>query len=253
MNSANSAAKPRQQLIPPQPEKKKSPRGKPRLVRRPPQQQPALRITPYAWAKLVYLRDAGPTEIGGFGISAPGDALLIEDVRLVKQSCDWASVSFDDDAVAEFFDEQVDRGRRPAEFGRVWVHTHPGDSPSPSSTDEETFARVFGACDWAVMLILAAGGASYARLRFSAGPGGSLVVPVELAFEAPFEASDHRAWQEEYDACVTPLSRATETKVAELAKGVDDPYWDAPAGWFDDMPGAEAVSWGGEAADERWW
>jgi proteasome lid subunit RPN8/RPN11 len=253
MNSAHSAAMPRLLPIPPPP-KKKSPRGKPRLVRRPPRQQPALRVTPYAWAKLVYLRDAGPTEIGGFGISAPGDALLIEDVRLVRQSCDWASVAFDDQAVAEFFDEQVDQGRRPAEFGRVWVHTHPGDSPSPSSTDEETFARVFGGCDWAVMLILAAGGASYARLRFSAGPGDSLVVPVELAFEAPFEGSDQQAWQEEYDACVTPLTKVTAAADAgRPASGADDPYWDAPLGWFDDMPGAETVSWREEAADERWW
>ena len=30
--------------------------------------EPVLRFTPYAWAKLLWLRDAGPTEIGGFGI-----------------------------------------------------------------------------------------------------------------------------------------------------------------------------------------
>ena len=30
---------------------------------------PPLRFSPTAWAKLVYLRDAGPTEIGGFGIT----------------------------------------------------------------------------------------------------------------------------------------------------------------------------------------
>ena len=47
----------------------------------------------------------------------------------------------------------------------------PDDCPSPSSVDEETFARVFGGCDWAVMFILARGGATYARLRFNTGPG----------------------------------------------------------------------------------
>src|SRR5688572_2775875 len=87
---------------------KKKPSGKPKLIRRRPQ-HPALRLTPYAWAKLLTLRDAGPTEIGGFGISAPGDPLLVEDVCLVKQRCDWASVTFDDAAVADFFDEQVDQ------------------------------------------------------------------------------------------------------------------------------------------------
>ena len=99
------------------------------------------------------------------GSRRAGDLLLVEDVRLVRQTCDWASVAFDDAAVADFFDEQVDAGRQPEEFGRIWVHTHPGDSAGPSLTDEETFARVFGGCDWAVMLILARAARRYARLR----------------------------------------------------------------------------------------
>jgi proteasome lid subunit RPN8/RPN11 len=101
------------------------------------------------------MRDAGPTEIGAFGLSAPRQPLLVEDVRLVTQRCDWASVEFEDSAVADYFDEQVDRGCAPEEFGRIWVHTHPGGSAEPSLVDEETFARVFGACDWAVMFIRA--------------------------------------------------------------------------------------------------
>ena len=186
------------------PRPKKAPSGKPKLIRRRPQ-RPTLRLSPYAWAKLLFLRDAGPTEIGGFGISAPGQPLLVEDVRLVTQRCDWASVDFQDTAVADYFDEQVDRGRRPEEFGRIWVHTHPGASPAPSATDEETFRRVFGACDWAVMFILAAGGASYARLQFGVGPGGSMEIPVELDYGAEFEASARDAWQEEYATCVSPI------------------------------------------------
>ena len=39
---------------------------------------PRLRFRPTAWAKLLFLRDAGPTEVGGFGISAPDDLLLVE-------------------------------------------------------------------------------------------------------------------------------------------------------------------------------
>jgi hypothetical protein len=45
---------------------------------------PPLRLTPTAWAKLVYLRDAGPTEIGGFGITPSDDLLLVEDIQLVR-------------------------------------------------------------------------------------------------------------------------------------------------------------------------
>ena len=49
----------------------------PRRLRRP-SRRPTLRFTPYAWAKLVFLRDLGPAEVGGFGISADDDLLLIE-------------------------------------------------------------------------------------------------------------------------------------------------------------------------------
>ncbi|MEQ8835429.1 MAG: Mov34/MPN/PAD-1 family protein, partial [Lacipirellulaceae bacterium] len=114
-------------------------------------------------------RDAGETEIGGFGISSAEDLLLVEDLVLVEQQADWASVEFKDTAVADFYDSQVDRGRTPEQFARIWIHTHPGDSPRPSGTDEETFARVFGSCNWAVMFILAQKGASYARLQFGVG------------------------------------------------------------------------------------
>ena len=42
---------------------------------------PALRFTPYAWAKLLYLRDRGDSEVGGFGITSRDDLLLVKDVR----------------------------------------------------------------------------------------------------------------------------------------------------------------------------
>lgn len=196
-NNVSPAATPRRKSS-------RRPRGKPRLIRRRPA-HPAIRLNPYAWAKLLYLRDAGATEIGGFGISAVDDPLLLEDVALVAQRCDWASVAFDDDAVADHFDRQVELGRQPQEFGRVWVHTHPGNCPRPSATDEETFARVFGPCEWAVMLIVASGGASYARLAYNVGPGGSWEIPVEVAFEAEFAGADFEAWQLEYDRSVRPV------------------------------------------------
>src|SRR5665213_1188585 len=134
--------------------------------------KPTLRFTPPAWAKLLYLRDRGPPEIGAFAITVPGDPLFVQDIRLMRQVCCPVTVQFDDAAVADFFDEQVDQGRRPEEFSRIWLHTHPCDSAQPSLTDEETFARCFGCTDWALMFILARGGETYARLRFNVGPGG---------------------------------------------------------------------------------
>jgi hypothetical protein len=163
---------------------------------------PVLRFSPTAWAKLLYLRDLGDTEVGGFGISADDDLLLVEDVQLVKQVSTGASVLLDDNAVADFFDRQVDLGREPSRFGRLWIHTHPGNFAEPSQTDETTFARVFGRTDWAIMFIVARGGQCHARLRFHVGPGGDVDLPVEVDYRGPFLASDHAAWREEYAACV---------------------------------------------------
>jgi proteasome lid subunit RPN8/RPN11 len=188
---------------------------------------PTIRLTPYAWAKLLYLRDLGPTEIGGFGISRTEDLLLIEDLCLVRQRCDYASVELEDAAVADFFDELVDVGRRPEEFGRIWVHTHPGKSARPSLTDEATFTRVFGACQWSVMLIVARGGETYARLKFGVGPGGSFEAPVEVDYDAPFQASDAQAWRAEYDACVDalePVNLEAGQGAGELAR-LDENDW----------------------------
>jgi hypothetical protein len=172
-----------------------------RARRRP--KRPPLRLTPYAWSKLLALRDLDETEVGGFGVSSPHDLLLIEDVHLVRQQCTSVTVKFDDESVADYFDQQVDQGRTPEQFGRIWIHTHPGDSPQPSSTDEATFARCFGAADWAVMFIVARGGQTYARLRFGADPGGALILPVEVDFRTAFAAANPEAWQAEYGQMVS--------------------------------------------------
>ena len=119
------------------------------------------------------------------------------------------TVAFEDEAVADFFDRQVDRGLQPEQFARIWVHTHPGDCPEPSLTDERTFDRAFGKSNWAVMFILARGGRSYARLRFNVGPGGAMRMPTQVDYSRPFSGSDVVAWEAEYQANVVDASAAT--------------------------------------------
>lgn len=169
---------------------------------------PSLRFRPTAWAKLVFVRDLGETEVGGFAITAPDDLLFVHDIRLVKQISTRVSVDFDRQDVADFLDEQADREPRreprPEQRGRIWVLTHPGEWANPSTTDEETFCRVLGCRQWAVMFILASGGKTYARLRFNVGPGGEIAIPVRVDYSQPFAASNQRAWEEEYLACVQP-------------------------------------------------
>jgi hypothetical protein len=145
-----------------------------------PRETLALVFSPLAWLKLQFFLHAGETEVGGFGISAERDPLYVEEFVTVRQATTPVSVEFADDAVADHFDACVDAGLPPARFARVWCHTHPGDSPTPSHTDERTFARVFGRCDWSVMFVLSRTGRTYARLAFAAGPGGSLLLPVEV-------------------------------------------------------------------------
>ena len=212
-----------------------------RWNRRPP--RPSLRFSPYAWAKLVYLRDRGETEIGGFGLSAEDDPLAVIDVLTVKQRCTPVTVAFDDAAVADLFDELVDQGIRPERFGRVWIHTHPGDCPLPSSTDEATFQRAFGRTDWSVMAILACGGASYARLSFHTGPGGALRIPVRVDYGQPFDAADWEAWEQEYVEHVIaaplflPLSPPGEAGTDLIGELSREP-WEWEGDFYDGTPRA---------------
>jgi len=149
----------------------------------------------------LYLRDLGPTEVGGFGISTPGDLLFVQDIQLVGQHCTESFVAFDDIGVADFFEDQIDLGRKPEEVGRIWIHTHPGCCPQPSPTDIDTFNRVFGNCDWGVMFIIARSGNTSAELHWKAG-SASLPMDVEVDFSKPFAGSDHTIWDEEYHTTV---------------------------------------------------
>lgn len=166
--------------------------------------RPSLRFSPYAWARLVYLRDRGETEIGGFGLSAPDDPLFVVDLLVPKQRTTVTTVRFDDASVADLVDDCVDRGFRPEQFGRVWIHSHPGRCPLPSFVDEATFRRVFGRTEWSVMAIVARGGARYARLAFHVGPGGALELPVRVDYRRPFAGADVALWEREYALNVVP-------------------------------------------------
>ena len=133
---------------------------------------------------------------------------------MVKQSCTVTTVAFDDGSVADFFDTQVQRGLKPDQFARVWIHTHPGNSAEPSLTDEATFARVFGNTDWAVMFILACGGDSYARLRLDVDRDAKMgldaegeeefLLTTEIDFTETFPEARFEAWRQEYDQYVSP-------------------------------------------------
>jgi len=174
----------------------------------------ALRFSPTAWAKLLYFRDKSDNEVGGFGITDPDDLLFVKEFVTVKQEVTAVSVKFDDEAVANFFEDQVDLGRKPEQFARIWLHSHPGNSPEPSFVDEETFERVFGNCQWAVLFVVAQDNKTYAKLNFNVGPGGQALIPTVIDYGQDFGPSDHELWDAEYAANI----KATEwlsTRTAE--------------------------------------
>ncbi len=163
----------------------------------------ALRFSPTAWAKLLYFRDKSDNEVGGFGIAEPDDLLFVKEFITVKQEVSCVSVRFDDEAVADLFDMQVDLGRKPEQFARIWLHSHPGDSPTPSATDEETFQRVFGNCQWAVMFVISQKNNTHVRLSFNVGPGGQVLIPTEVDYSEDFGGSDRELWDTEYAANIS--------------------------------------------------
>jgi proteasome lid subunit RPN8/RPN11 len=148
------------------------------------------------------MRDMTDNEVGGFGITEAEDLLFVTDVALVKQTVTCVSVSFEDESVADFFEDQVEAGRQPEQFARLWLHSHPGESPEPSGTDEATFSRVFGSCDWAIMCVIARNGSTFARLRFNVGPGGEVKIPVCVDYGCEFDAGDFELWEQQYRANV---------------------------------------------------
>jgi len=157
-----------------------------------------LRFTPYAWAKLVFMRDAGDTEVGGYGINETDDPLLITDFILVKQNCSGVSVDLDEQDSLAFAEEMTDKGFSPWQYG-TWIHTHPGNSPNPSEADEDNFRDNFSIADCSIFFILAKGGQNYTRMRYNVSPGIDVDIKSIIDFHVPFRASDKESWKKEYD------------------------------------------------------
>lgn len=119
----------------------------------------------YAWAKYQYYCEKMDTEIGLMGSTPIDRPLFVEDVHVLDQVAASAHCEMTAEGIANFFDEMIDKGYQPSQFGRIWLHTHPQMSATPSHTDETTFQEVFGKCDHAVMGIISKTGDAYFRLR----------------------------------------------------------------------------------------
>lgn len=159
---------------------------------------PVLKFTPYAWAKLRYMRDKGESEVGGFGITPTEDPMLITDIKMVPQKCTMATVDIEGRDISDFVNNMMDIGLAPWQCSNIWIHTHPGNSAKPSGIDENNFDKSFSHPHWAIFYILAKDGEEYCRIRFNVGPGLEFEINAVIDYDHEFPASDPKAWDKEY-------------------------------------------------------
>ena len=144
---------------------------------------PVLSISGILYTKLKYMASQFETEVGYMGII---DDNILLDAWMPKQECSAASVNFDMEdyqkQVAILTDDPWDY--HPNSLSRIWIHTHPGNSATPSSTDEDTFKDDFHS-DWRIMLIFAAQQDEYCRIATETVTGVKLqqVIPIEVDWD----------------------------------------------------------------------
>ena len=160
----------------------------------------SLRFSPYAWAKLIFMRDCGKTEVGGYGICPADDLLYIEDIVFPEQSADSCFIELDEGALSKHMDNMfVNHDYQPNQCARIWIHTHPGNSATPSSYDDKIFNEKFGNQDWSVAFILARGGEYTCRLQINTDTlQHQSKLDVSVDWTAEFWGSDHEEWKKEY-------------------------------------------------------
>lgn len=167
-------------------------------------------FTCYAWSMYQFLRDAGKTEIGAFGIT--GDAKrpnLITDLLVPRQICNSVHVDVDPEDNQNCMLDLVERGLEPWQCQKIWLHTHPNMSPNPSGTDEQQFRECIQSVDdYYGFVILSTDGKIHAEVRYytndrfaSFGGNGIAKQTVNIAvdYAYPFAASNRELWQSIYD------------------------------------------------------
>jgi len=162
-----------------------------------------LRLTPYAWAKLMWMRDKGNTEVAGYCVTGTSDPLLVTDFVLIKQECTIVTFDLDSEDIVEYTDRMMDEGLAPWQCMNILAHTHPSNDTTPSGVDEENFEAAFSHPNWAIMLIVGQDGSAYCRLKMNTGPGTISLLDVVIEYGVQFNGSNPEEWEKEYKAKVS--------------------------------------------------
>jgi len=137
-------------------------------------------------------------EVSLMGISknSEDDIHRVVDVLCVPQECTGGNTEFlekeyTDWREARMFDDKMD----PITFSRIWIHTHPGESPNPSNVDEDNFKKIKEDADFACMYIVAKKNKDYCRTMYDSRLGqkqtlesakvivGNWIVPTSYIFD----------------------------------------------------------------------
>ena len=115
------------------------------------------------------------------------------------------TVELDDEALANYVEDQVELGRHPSECLRIWIHTHPGTGIEPSGTDWDMFKSKFTDCDWSLMAIMGSDGeTSGGHLWVTYPETGFITLPkIEIDWSVSLEEADPSDWQKELDEKVS--------------------------------------------------
>lgn len=205
------------------------------------------RVSPYAYQKILFMRDIGDSEVSGFAVTDENEPDLITDFHLIKQECTVVTTEMDSEGLADYLEDMVENGFQPGNCMRVWIHTHPGSSPNPSGTDEDTFKELSSKFAYFVMLIIAEKGAKFGRLAFSQGCGGTASVEWDVDWSVAGEAVDFDEWTDEYNKLVNvrkPIVTVGTTYQHKVGGG-GEPHYSKYASNY------QGIEWGSQRyADE---
>ena len=187
--------------------------------------KPVLTMTYEVWRKLQYMRNNSSVEVSGFGITSMDNPLHVTDFILVEQDSTVATVEMTKKGIREYDKQMINNGYCPAEFMRIWIHTHPkGMGPNPSSVDEKQFAELFSNPEheshWGIMMILGDKEKCSCRLRLNYPVVGEFEIPTEIVHETGKEEE----WKEELEANVNKKNTITVYKTNNFSANKDE--WD---------------------------
>lgn len=165
-----------------------------------------LEIPLHIFFKLQVWRDLGNTEVTGFFITEKDEPLKVIDAILIESECSGATVDIEAEAIEAMYMEYQKQQIYPDQL-QIWWHTHPGNSPSPSSTDVSTFNDLGSDKTSNVMYILASGNQEYCRVSVS-DPKTGFVLEEEIKITHPLQKwqdmPEYEELKADYDKYIKP-------------------------------------------------